>query len=756
MLMHFDTTRIARLHAGAAIIAIASAMTASAQTANAKKDEAILLAPVTIYADRQGKSVRDVAAEITVVDGDDIRTRNLGDMKEIVRYVPGVTVSRQTASADPFNTLGGFNIRGVGGNRVQMQVDGSRVAEHIVDGTRDYLDMNFTKQVDIVKGPASVLWGADALGGVVAVRTIDPEDILQGRDRAGIGRLSYDSVNDSAGMSAAFAQRLGSDLSVMAAYARSDANQTEYSKARNDGGTWGCPRNVDHGATPCGELNPTEIASNRFLGKLVWDVNPEHRLKLHIDHLDRQTDVQYDNVLGPVHSGMTGKPTGEFIHNYDRQLETRRSRYALEHSWTPGLAWVDEVRTTLAFTPHLYARTGSRLSTSPKGETILKRDQLDYKEKFLELDIQATSRFDLGSTEHEVTWGFSGDNSTTDYFRQDITRNLTTGDVSTARAGGFNFANTDTRRADIYVQDRITLMDGALELTPGLRYATYKMDPRPDADYDLVAGSEPTVRKDNELLASLGAMYRFGDGWQAWGHYGEGFKMPTAQQLYTSSDGAFFDLLPAPDLRPEYVKSYQLGLRRETARGYVGLTAFKSDYTDFIEGFYNPPGTNDYTYRNLTEVRIWGLELEGEYALRDDLRLTAAASWQRGRQSKGNGVETPHALPPLTGILGVSWNATPDLQIEVVGTFADDVKETTSDAKFKPHGYAVFDVFATHDLGRNAQLNLGIQNIFDRRYFEARAASFDRVPSNSVAASNPIELQTGPGRVFSASLDVKF
>lgn len=54
---------------------------------------------------------------------------------------------------DPFTTFGGFTIRGVGGNRIQMQVDGFRVPERIIDGSRDNLDFSFTKQVKIVSDP---------------------------------------------------------------------------------------------------------------------------------------------------------------------------------------------------------------------------------------------------------------------------------------------------------------------------------------------------------------------------------------------------------------------------------------------------------------------------------------------------------------------------------------------------------------------------------------------------------------------------
>ncbi|RJE85859.1 TonB-dependent receptor [Paracoccus onubensis] len=625
--MSAEPRRLAMLRATTALMAALSFSQAHSQQVDAGQDEQspVILAPITLLADRQGTDPDEVPASVSIIDGTEIGERGLDDMQKLVRYTPGVEVSRQTSATDPFNTFGGFTIRGVGGNRVQMLVDGSRVPERITDGTRDYLDLSFTRQVEIAKGPASVLWGADALGGVVAVETIDPDDLLQGRDFGGTARMSHDTLNNSSSIAGAFAQRMGKDLSVMLGVSRTDAHEAELSNARDDGGIYGCPRNVDYGATTCGELNPADIQATRLLGKAVWERGDEHRLEFSVEWLKRDTAVEYNNTLGPVYSTVTGLPTGEVNHNYHREKDLYRKRFALEHIWKPESRFVDEIKTTLAFSPNGYDRHGRKWSTSATGDQLITDDYLSYEEDYLELDIQATSRFETGAAHHTVTWGFDGDRARIDYSRLDVVNNLTTGAVTESPAGGFNFANADIRRADIYVQDSISLLDGALEITPGLRFATYRMDPRPNADYQVIEGSEPRMREDETLLKSLGALYRFGDGWQIWGHYGEGFKMPTAQQLYTSVPGAFFDLIPAPDLEPEKVKSIEAGLRRETERGFFGITAFSADYDNFIEEFYNPPGTTDYTYRNLSSVHIWGLELEGRYEISDTLRLMASS-----------------------------------------------------------------------------------------------------------------------------------
>lgn len=70
----------------------------------------------------------DLPANVTVVDEETLETQDVNDLEDLLRSTPGVTISRQISGADPFSTIGGITIRGVGGNRVGLQVDGSRVA----------------------------------------------------------------------------------------------------------------------------------------------------------------------------------------------------------------------------------------------------------------------------------------------------------------------------------------------------------------------------------------------------------------------------------------------------------------------------------------------------------------------------------------------------------------------------------------------------------------------------------------------------
>ncbi|MEM5527913.1 TonB-dependent hemoglobin/transferrin/lactoferrin family receptor [Gammaproteobacteria bacterium AS21] len=711
-----------------------------------------LLNKITIFGDRQGRKPLDVAANITVIGSEELADHAITDMQELVRYEPGIEVLRQTTSTDPFNTFNGFNIRGVGGNRVQMMVDGARLPERIIDGTRDYLDFNFTKQVDIVRGPGSVLWGADALGGIVALETLDPDDILNDRKTSGgeIG-TSYNSLDNELSSTVTYAHQVSEQLSLLGGLNYTRANEAEFGNAKADGGIWGCSRNVSSGATPCNELDPTDKDSYRGLAKAVFTPNEQHRFEFTGDYMKRNTDVDFDTTLGLTSSG-------DIINNYDRQLDLYRGHFSVQHEWDIGSQLIDNLKWSLSYSPSGYERTGVESKTNSSSEDIVENDFLSFSEKFIEFDAQATSWVDIGSVGHTFTWGIDGDFTKTDYQRIDSVQNLTLGTTTESRAGGFNFANAETVRADIFVQDQIEFFDGRLEITPGMRYATYSLDPKPDEDYQSVVGSEPVKVTDNAVLYALGADFKLDDTYSVYAAFNEGFKMPTAQQLYTSLPGTFFTLIPAPDLRPETVKNYDIGFRGEFNRGFFSINFFKADYTDFIQSFYNPPGTSDYTYRNLSTVSLHGIEASAAMDIGKNLKADFSVAWQKGTQKVNSTSDTQdYTAPPLKAVIGLDYSiAKYDFTLGATTTLVSAVKHTDSDNDFKPAGYGLLDLSAKWQPTKNSKLRFGIKNVFDKRYFQASAAGYALTASESVANANPIELQTGPARSFELSYNVKF
>ena len=138
---------------------------------------------LTVVASRVETSVNDLTSTVNIIDSERLQRELARDIKDVIRFEPGVVVG---GTGSRFG-LDGFNIRGIGGNRVLTMVDGIRVPDEFSFGPflsarRDFVDIDSVNRVEIARGPVSSAWGSDALGGVVAFTTSSPSAVL-GDDR---------------------------------------------------------------------------------------------------------------------------------------------------------------------------------------------------------------------------------------------------------------------------------------------------------------------------------------------------------------------------------------------------------------------------------------------------------------------------------------------------------------------------------------------------------------------------------------------
>ena len=720
------------------------------------------LPPVTVTADRKQKTLLETPANVSTVTREDLDRRMDNVIQEIFRYEPGVEVPQQTSGTDPFASAGGISIRGVGGNRTQVLVDGNRTIERITDSTRDIVESSNVKAVEIIRGPGSVLWGSDALGGTVNFVTKDPSDYLMGgKDFGGSASFSYGNIDEAYTESVTGAFRISPKLEAMLAFTRRDGKETDLDNARiGADALQNCTRNPE--ATPCNEFDPTVSQSNNVLSKLVYHVSDTNQLRLTGEYFTRQTRVDQNAVLG-------SDGTSD-IHLYQHEQNVERWRLSVDQDWlleTQG--WLDRVKWQVSYSPQNIDRYGDRYRTIiASGDQERRISDQDYEETFIEADLQFESSFDLGATTHVLTYGFDGDYATTDYNREDTTYNLTTGTTTIARAGGFNFADADTTRADLYLQDEISFMEGRLRITPGVRFSNYIIDPKTDGDYQLVPGAEPEKKTAHDLQFKLGAIYDITDVYSVYGQFAQGFKMPTAQQLFQSLDSLpAFALVPNPNLEPESVDSYELGFRGDFGnKGYFSINGFVAKYKDFIQNFIDanpvdyglPLGTMVLTYDNADSLNLWGIEASGAYQINDNFSTRAALSYQKGKIENDGVSTTYNGALPLQLVTGIRYiEPQHGFDIELVGTFQAGASDVANPAtEFQPSGYAVFDILAGWKPVPNLTLRAGLMNIFDTRYFGPDTRGFPINGSDAVKRTNPIELQTAPGRSFKVGLSYDF
>jgi len=172
------------------VLAIASSIAhspAAAQVADA-------LPPVAVTASRSSQPIADLLADVTVIGHDEIVRSGAQSLTEVLQRQPGVEI---TMNGGPGSTSGAF-LRGANRGQTLVLVDGLRVGSSSAGATSlEAIPLDQIERVEILRGPASSLYGADAIGGVIQVFTRRAQgDAFGGGVSAGYG--TYDTRNASA------------------------------------------------------------------------------------------------------------------------------------------------------------------------------------------------------------------------------------------------------------------------------------------------------------------------------------------------------------------------------------------------------------------------------------------------------------------------------------------------------------------------------------------------------------------------------
>jgi hemoglobin/transferrin/lactoferrin receptor protein len=703
---------------------------------------------ITVTATRQPQPVTEVPATVTVFDADKIADQLASDIRDVIRFEPGVSVRRAPSRfGAAFASTGragneGFNIRGIEGDRVLIQVDGIRVPDGFSFGAQaagrgDFVDVSIVKSVEIVRGPASALYGSDGLAGAVSFITSDPEDFLGDDDNiAGFVRAGYDTADNEFTETATLAAGAGK-FSALAAYTRRDGNELE---------NQGMNEALNNTRTA---PNPQDTSSNAFLGKLVFAANDDNRLRLTVEHLDAavETEVFSARAVAPVVSA-----TG--VLDLDARDTTKRDRLSLD--WrSENLGFVDFMQLS-AF----WQDGRSRQFSDEDRNTALDRTRINtFENRVIGAAAEFRSAFKTGAVDHTVLYG--GDFSVT---RQEGLRDGTVPtppDVFPTRA----FPVTDFILSGVYLADEIVFGDGAFRLFPALRWDYYEIDPREDPL--LPPFFIGTGQSGDRLSPKVGAVMRLPENFSAFANYARGFQAPSPLEInqFFDNPSAFpfsYRTLRNPDLEPETSETVEAGVRYVTKPFVASFTAFTGTYCNFIsQEIVGGTGTVAdpilFQYVNLDRVEIKGLEGRLQWTLGGGFSTSAAFAYAKGDVTDAAGNETPLiTIDPIKIVAGLEYRApSNDFGGQLILTHAvqkasDRVAGLCAPSCFRPAPYAILDATADVRLFDRFVLRAGLFNILDKTYIEY--ADVRGLASTSLIA----DAFTQPGRNLSVSVSARF
>lgn len=697
---------------------------------------------ITVTATRTERTVGEVPSTVSVIDREALDRQLARDLKDLVRYEPGVSV---TSGFGRFG-IGGFRIRGLDGNRVRIQTDGIAVPEAFAIGSfsnanRNFVDLDTLKAVEIVRGPASSLYGSDALGGLVSFVTKDPEDYLEDGQGRHVG-LKFGYQGDNTGLFAGATTAFGGERwsGLVAASARK-GRETD-----NAGGD-------DSAGAARTAPNPQDTRGKSLLAKLVYAPDGNQRFRLTLEGNEDAADTDVQSSVNATTLSLAGED-----HQTRARLAFAHELDALDTAFADAMDW------------QLYRQDSetTQYTFEDRAGNQRREREFNFDQRVLGAMLTAHKDFDTGAARHALTWGL--DLARTEFRQKRDGRaiNLATGastpvvmpDVFPVR----DFPVSRTTTVAAFVQDEVSLADGRLRLVPGLRVDHYELDPQSDP---IFSEDNPGVAladvSETSVSPKLGLVWDFADRWSLFAGYARGFRSPPYSDVNLGfTNFAFgYTAIPNPGLEPETSDGFEAGLRYAGAALWFDASVYRNDYRDFIESLrfvgFNDQGLMVFQSQNVDEARIRGAELKAGLdfgALSESLdgwRARAAFSWQRGDDRVAN--EPLRSVDPARAVLGLGYEREA-WGIELVGTFArrkDRLAELSpGQPAFAPPGYGVFDLLAHVELAPGARLNLGLFNLGDRTYWD-----WADVPG--VAASSAVlDRYTRPGRHVAASLSFEW
>ncbi len=696
--------------AGARALALAVSLPLAAGTVCAQEAgprHATWLDAITVTGTRTETSVMNNPASVSVVGQEQLERQAPESIADLVRDVPGVEVV--DASAPGMKRL---RIRGESSHRVTILVDGQEITDHSDYGTPILVDPANVERIDVIRGPASVLYGAKAIGGVVNIIT------KRGAPRPiqlETGGTYYSGTRGWQGWAAVSGTVGDVDYRLSGSANRHHDREVPNGRYTQDGRLDGSSYRDSDMALHLGYTFGRDRnhylalkAEQHILNTDSWTDpdylrDPIRDFRIELPRRDlRKVGLYYDaRDLGPV---VRKIHVDAYRQTVDRLFENRVEVQPTASMNMKNRATSDDRNLNYGGTAQI------DLVLHPDHYTIVGAqylmDDLDTrKNSITDLSIKIPVPPPSGST----------------------VKTTTTSPTHT---------RASIQTASLYAQDEWSFARD-FKLTAGLRY--YHVRSKLDETTNAALADEDDGTT-NRLVKSLGLTWTGLEHTTLRALYSEGYTTPTLMQLYSDTTAGSGNPTRAnPGLKPETSQNYELGARYQHAGVVLDAAVFHTRAKDYITttkctaagtcpaGY----GNNDNTYFNADRADTHGIELSAEYALPGtNFTPYVSGAWMRRKLKYATYSTTDSGTPAFSGRAGVRYDTTlygADVWADLFVRAATPVKEATSaTATERLPGWGTLNLAFGGTRGKDRKVSIGVQfnNILDKEYRSA----FDVLP----------------------------
>ena len=637
---------------------------------------------VVITASRTSQELLDANSSISVVDTKELKNFANDSVPELLRSETGV---RLTSDGTPGTKR--VTIRGESALRTLLMVDGQRIDEQKTkSGAPMLINPYFIDRIEVVKGPASVLYGSDAMGGIVNVITKQAsEDPFKFE-----GGANFLSSNNSFSEYVNLTGTLDRFKYAIGAF------------NTNAGDIVLADREV---------LDNTSYDAHGFNGDFSYDILDNLTLGYRGEYYD--SNAETSTTVGGTYSAFSGE-----IPKWDRQ----------KHSLYLKATDINDVIAAFDASVYYQKTTKDFISTPYRGILVDVANEQESVGGNLQLELSLSDTFYLVTGYDgrlEKMSSYSDTNLNMIHPTVSVTGSIINDDQGYEQESHALYAMLST-----YLTDELTLNTGVrynyIDNKAGSSLLKMSLaangQPMPPMQFP----SNYDDESHSKLVGSAGLVYRPFDNGAFRINWSQGFRAPTIQELYlVTATGALQE--GNPNLKPEESDNFEVGFRWDDGQLFADYAMFYTLTDNYIEtkeikASPIPFFREYYTYQNIAEVKSYGAELSLAYLIDNTYEPYANLTYMireyeiDGKSSKNTGT------PRFFGNAGLRFHG--DMfELDGYLNFATKSKDDgLSGSSYFPgmdySGYVTANISVSTKVGPEEQFTLygSIENIFDEQY----------------------------------------
>lgn len=678
---------------------------------------------VVVSANRWGQAKRDVPVKITTTRQAQIAFNNPQTAADLIGSTGDVFIQKsQQGGGSPM-------IRGFATNRLLIVVDGVRMNNAIFrSGNLQNvisLDAFAVEKTEVVFGPSSVIYGSDAIGGVMSFYALSPKT----------------STNNKFDVSGNFASRYSSANTEKTGHVDINLGWTKWASLTSFTYT-------SYGDVTMGKNGPDEYLRKEYVKRengvdtVVKNSNSRIQQPTGYSQINLMQKIAYiPNNKWNINYGLHYSTTSNYD-RYDRLIAYKNGLpRSAEWYYGPQVWLMNNVNIMNTASNSLYDKLTvnaahqlfeeSRNDRSFKGNTL--KSRVENVQAFnLNLDFKKSIQ-----EKQTIFYGL-------EVLFNDIESTGTDKDITTGVKvdGPSRYPKSEWYSYAAYVTYH-TKLGEKLSFQAGTRYNQYVLNARFDNTFYPFPYSKANINK-GALTGSAGLIFTPTNSWKLNANLSTGFRSPNVDDLgkvFDSSPGTV--IVPNPDLDAEYAYNAEIGITKTLGDYFeIDINAFYTllnnamvKRNDLFNGqdsiMYDGELSQVQSIQNAAYAKVWGIQADFELMLTKQLMLSSRFNYQKGTEEIDNGTTSPlrHATPWF-GVTKLTYMGK-KLKMELFANFSGEVSYSNlaEEERGKPYIYAIdsngkpyspswytLNFRSQYQINKTLAISGDVENITNQRY----------------------------------------